>query len=74
MYLPLEYAKFYSHSGFDFPGILRAVIKNAIQLKKVKGPGKCSRTDGTNALSVERKNLQQKKPKEALLTLFKSEC
>ena len=66
--LAAEDADFYSHSGFDFPGILRAVIKNAIQLKKSQGASPLTQ-QMARMLFLSNEKTYSRKLKEALLTV-----
>lgn len=66
--LAAEDAEFFSHSGFDFPGILRAIIKNALQFKKSQGASTLTQ-QMARMLFLTNEKTYRRKLKEAILTI-----
>ena len=66
--LAAEDADFYTHTGFDFPGIIRAGIKNVLQFRKGQGASTLTQ-QLARMLFLSNEKTYTRKIKEALLTI-----
>ncbi len=66
--LAAEDADFYTHTGFDFPGIIRAGIKNLLQFRKGQGASTLTQ-QLARMLFLSNEKTYSRKIKEALLTI-----